>query len=117
MRPAAPPDGFATFVASRSPTLLRAAWLLTGDETRDGPAVGAWRVMLNNQLPGQELTSQRCPSDWADTVIVVDATGGRGEYWIFRGTGCQPVLHTAETAREATPDLLAALDAALGPAR
>ncbi|MBB5869732.1 RNA polymerase sigma-70 factor (sigma-E family) [Allocatelliglobosispora scoriae] len=27
----APPDGFADFVASRSAALLRAAWLLTGD--------------------------------------------------------------------------------------
>lgn len=26
------PDGFADFVAARSPSLLRAAWLLTGDE-------------------------------------------------------------------------------------
>jgi RNA polymerase sigma-70 factor (sigma-E family) len=26
-----PPDGFAEFVVSRSPTLLRTAWLLTGD--------------------------------------------------------------------------------------
>ena len=29
--PASPPDGFAEFVAVRSPTLLRTAWLLTGD--------------------------------------------------------------------------------------
>src|SRR2546423_3793791 len=27
----APPDGFVEFVATRSPVLLRSAWLLTGD--------------------------------------------------------------------------------------
>jgi RNA polymerase sigma-70 factor (sigma-E family) len=34
MRSPAPPDGFAAFVAARSPALLRAAWLLTGDAGR-----------------------------------------------------------------------------------
>jgi hypothetical protein len=29
-----PPDGFAEFVAARSPALLRTAWLLTGDTGR-----------------------------------------------------------------------------------
>jgi RNA polymerase sigma-70 factor (sigma-E family) len=33
-RRAAPPDGFAEFVAARSHVLLRAAWLLTGDAGR-----------------------------------------------------------------------------------
>lgn len=32
--PAAPPDGFAEFVAARSHVLLRAAWLLTGDTAK-----------------------------------------------------------------------------------
>src|SRR2546421_538397 len=31
MSAAAPPDGFVEFVATRSPVLLRSAWLLTGD--------------------------------------------------------------------------------------
>lgn len=34
MRTPALPDGFAEFVADRSPALLRAAWLLTGDPGR-----------------------------------------------------------------------------------
>jgi RNA polymerase sigma-70 factor (sigma-E family) len=34
MQAATPPDGFAEFVAGRSATLLRAAWLLTGDAGR-----------------------------------------------------------------------------------
>jgi RNA polymerase sigma-70 factor (sigma-E family) len=33
-RAPAPPEGFAEFVAARSPALLRAAWLLTGDAGR-----------------------------------------------------------------------------------
>jgi RNA polymerase sigma-70 factor (sigma-E family) len=32
--PAQPPDGFAAFVGARGPALHRAAWLLTGDESR-----------------------------------------------------------------------------------
>lgn len=48
MGSAAPPDGFAEFVAIRSAALLRRAWLLTGDPAKAEDLLqtvlaGAWR--------------------------------------------------------------------------
>lgn len=81
MTAASPPDGFTEFVATRSPALLRAAWLLTGDS---GKAEDLLQTALASLWPKWErVAAGGSPEAYVRRVLYTTYLSWRRRRWRF----------------------------------
>lgn len=72
------PDGFREFVAGRSPSLLRTAWMLTGDAAS---AEDLLQTALARTWPHWARVSQGHPEAYVRTVMVRTNASWRSRFW------------------------------------
>jgi len=99
------PDGFDVFVATRSPALLRTAWMLTGDAQL---AEDLLQTALTRIWPHWKRVRDGQPDAYVRKVMV----RVQGHWWRRRWTGELPTAEppdTAEVDRYALADDRAAL--------
>jgi RNA polymerase sigma-70 factor (sigma-E family) len=75
------PDGFTEFVAARSATLLRSAWLLTGDS---GKAEDLLQTVLAAAWPRwSRITGGDCPEAYVRRALFTTYLSWRRRRWRF----------------------------------
>lgn len=72
------PDGFREFVTGRSPSLLRTAWMLTGDAAS---AEDLLQTALAKTWPHWDRVSQGHPEAYLRTAMVRTNAGWRARFW------------------------------------
>ena len=72
------PDGFREFVQGRSPSLLRTAWMLTGDAAA---AEDLLQTALARTWPHWSRVSQGQPSAYVRAVMVRTNASWRARFW------------------------------------
>ena len=111
------PEGFREFVAARSPALVRAGWLLTGNEATAQDLVQT--ALVKTWTRWESLARQDAPEAYVRKVMLSTFLSWRRRRW--HGEQPTEVLpdHGVERDAFADVDLRAALAGALGtlPAR